>query len=255
MAGQAYFHTSTADRLMEEGNYPREIAEFLAAERRLLMRLAPSLDMLVETACNDGRHLDFAARHALRYLGVDLVPRHVAAGNRRVAEQGLPADRFGFTVGDVSEPAGVIDPAALPVPIERCLVLFPFSIFSAIPDPAAVARALRDLGAPFLATIYSPAEEATAVRREYYRRCGYAGVRTSSTDSGVWLRTDEGLSTVAYHPDVLRRLWAGCGLEVVPVELSMMGTAWVSASLARAAGLPVPAGGERVGATGAGTGR
>jgi len=237
MAGQAYFHSSTADQLMAEGNYPQEITEFLAAERWLLTRLAPTVDMLVETACNDGRHLDFAARHALRYLGVDLVPRHVETGNRRIAAQGLPADRFAFTVGDVSEPAEVIDPAVLAVRPERCLVLFPFSIFSAIAEPAAVARTLRYLGVPFMATIYSPADDATAVRHDYYRRCGYDKVRTSRTESGVELRTGEGLSTVAYHPEVLRRLWSDCGLDVIPVELSMMGTAWVSASVARAAGL------------------
>jgi hypothetical protein len=235
MAGQAYFHSPTADQLMAEGNYPREIAEFLDREQQLLTSLAPSIELLIETACNDGRYLAFAAQHGLRYLGVDLVPRHVETGNRRIAEQRLPRDRYGFTVGDVSELDQVIDVAALPVPAARAAVLFPFSIFSAIPEPASVARTLRALNLPFVATVYDPSEEATAIRRDYYRRCGYEGVVTSRTDDGVWLHTDDGLSTVAYYPDVLGRLWSRSGLDVVPVELSMMGTAWVSASLARAA--------------------
>ncbi|MGH9371749.1 MAG: hypothetical protein ACRD15_09495 [Vicinamibacterales bacterium] len=236
MAGQQYFHSATADRLMEEENYPREIAEFLDGERGLLTELVSSVDLLIEAACNDGRYLTFAAQHGVRYLGVDLVPRHVEAGHRRIAEYQLPNDRYGFTVGDISELAEVLNPAVISVPRERCAVLFPFSIFSAIPDPAGVARTLRALNLPFVATVYAPSAEATEVRRDYYRRCGYEGIVTSRTEEGVWLRTDGGLSTVAFHPDVLKELWSTSGLEMIPVELSMMGTAWVSTTLVRGAG-------------------
>jgi hypothetical protein len=148
MADQAYFHTATADQLMAERNYPPEIVEFLDREQRLLTELAPSVDLLIETACNDGRYLTFAARHGLRYLGIDLVPRHVDAGNRRIAEYGLPTERFGFTVGDISRLTDVIDVTSLPVPRRRCVVVFPFSIFSAIRDPARVKRRR-----PYVATI------------------------------------------------------------------------------------------------------
>jgi SAM-dependent methyltransferase len=209
-----FFGRVESDRLGEEANYSPEIAEFLACERRVLERLLPSATLLVEVACGSGRYLRLAASHDVPYLGVDVVERHVAAGRLAAVEQGLPADRYRFALGAAETIADVAPPD------EGALVLFPFSILSALPDLDALARQLRRLKSPFLASLYRPTERMTAGRLEYYRRCGFRDVKVRRNARGVSLTTADGLTTTAYAPGFLEQLWSRHGLEVETAALS-----------------------------------
>ena len=220
-----FFGRVESDRLGEESNYSPEIAEFLACERRMLERLLPSATLLVEVACGSGRYLRLAAAHDVPYLGVDVAERHVEAGRRAAAEQGLPAHRYRFALGAAETIADVAPPD------EDALVLFPFSILSALPDLGALAEQLRRLRSPFLASLYRPTERMTAGRLEYYRRCGFRGVEVRRSARGVSLTTADGLTTTAYEPSFLEELWARHGLEVELAFLSDLYAAAVTPSL------------------------
>jgi SAM-dependent methyltransferase len=209
-----FFGRVESDRLADAANYPPEIVEFLDCERRVLGRLLPSVTLLVEVACGSGRYLRLAAAHDVAYLGIDVVERHVEAGRRAVAEHGLPADRYRFMLGEAETIADVVEPVA------GTLVLFPFSILSALSDLDALARQLRRLGSPFLASLYRPTQRMTAGRLEYYRRCGFRDVRARWSARGVSLTTGEGLTTTAYHPSFLQELWSRHGLQVEMAALS-----------------------------------
>jgi hypothetical protein len=199
----------------------------------------PSVDLLIEAACNDGRYLDLAVEQGTGYLGIDLVWRHVDAGRHRIDQLGLPTDEYDFRVGDAGMLDDVLARSELP---GRCLVVLPFAIVSALPDLDRMASALCTLDFPFVLTSYDPNDTATEIRREYYRRCGYTAVTVRHSEDGVSLHTPDGLSTVAYRPEVLSRLWQRHGIQARRVPLSVLGAAWVStAAVTHLGGQPISA--------------
>jgi SAM-dependent methyltransferase len=225
-----FFARVESDRLGDEINFSPEIVEFLDCERRVLERLVPSVRLLVEVACGSGRYLDLAAAHDVSYLGIEVVERNIEAGRRAAAARGLSADRYRFALGEAEAIADVVEDLEPPLE-EDALVLFPFSILSALPDLDAVAEQLRRLRRPFLASLYQPTERMTAGRLEYYRRCGFRSVTAQRTPRGVCLATSDGLRTIAYEARFLDDLWSRHDLRVESAAVSNLYVAAASRPL------------------------
>ena len=216
----AVFSDTSADRLMDPANHLDDIALFIRTEREMIETLAPLLDRIVELGCMDGRYLELAARYGVRYVGVDLVPRHVQTGRLRARALGLGEPDVVFRQGDAQRVHVTLADLALDGSAERNLLLFPFGLFGALPDVDDAAASLGRLGWPFLLSLYQPGDRMTAARRRYYARCGYEAIRVVRDRRGVWLTTGGGLRVAAYHPSFLRALWTRHGLAVETVDLS-----------------------------------
>src|SRR5215475_13506506 len=83
-SARGFFESSASDRRMDPTCYPHEIRTFLREEQRILDALEDSVDLLIEVGCVNGRYLDWAVEKAKQYIGVDMIDRHVQAGQRRV---------------------------------------------------------------------------------------------------------------------------------------------------------------------------
>jgi len=225
------FSDPSADRLMDPANHPDDVALFMRHEREALGALAPRIDRLVEVGCMDGRYLELAVRHGARYVGVDLVTRHVEAARLRARGLGLDEPAVVFRQGDAQRLGPTLSGLA-GRPGGRDLVVLPFGLFGALPDVDEAAAGLAELGWPFFLSLYRPTERMTAARRQYYVRCGYDGIRVVRDHRGVWLTTAAGLRVAAYDTAFLRDLWLRHGLAVEAIELSPLNLLCVSAAVA-----------------------
>lgn len=212
-----FFETNVAENLMDAAYIPQEVAEFLRQERRIIGLLEDSFDLLVEVGCMDGRYLDWAIRRRKRYIGIDIISRHIQSGRRRVAERGESPERYRFVRGDAEEVAALVEPEQFEVSRERSLVLFPFNIFGAVTSAGRVLASLRQSKLPFLISSYQTTEYATSCRLRYYSNCGCRGIRILKDDKGVCFTTENGLQTTAYHPLYLQKLCGDYGLAITPV--------------------------------------
>lgn len=237
MTVRTFFESDAASALDEPANHPAQIAAFLEIELRLLRRLAPGFRRVVEVACGDGRYLDVAAEIGCDYLGVDLVRRCVENGNRRVRERGLDERRYAFAQGDIEQLAPILARLRTRDPEAATLVVFPFSILTAVERLDALAAALAGSGMAFMAGVYSTSPAMTAARMEYYRRCGYSGVRAVEEAAGVRVVTADGLQTMAHRPERLRSLWRRNGVDACVAELGDVYVASISAWLEPSADL------------------
>ncbi len=214
-----FFLTPAAPRLDEPSNHPSVIARFLGHERWLVHTLLTDVERLVEVACGTGRYLDLADSHGVAYHGIDISPTAVMRGRERLASGSFRTPGHRFDLGAV-ESLGAHRRLTLGGgPLERSLVLLPFSVLSAVADLDAAARSLAHQGRPFLATMYGTSDEMTQGRVEYYRRCGYRVIAVEKDAVGVCVSTADGLTTTAYEPEVLEALWARHKMRVKTVTL------------------------------------
>ncbi len=230
-AAQQFYACGLGDRLVDELRYPAGIREFLSAERRLLVALRPLFTTLVEIGCMDGRHVEWAATHQKRYLGVEPVARYAAAARHSIRRSKLDPSRYRVVQGGGEDLETIVERQL--TPRERSLLFFPFNSFGNASHPSAILNTLMRVARPVLISSYRPTQLATRVRAEYYERCGYHRLRQQSSSSCIRFVTDDGLNSVAYQPRYLRRLAADCGLELRPVRFGRVGLAFVSPDVAR----------------------
>jgi hypothetical protein len=227
-SARGFFESSASDRLMDPACYPHEIRQFLRQEQRILDALEDSVDLLIEVGCMNGRYLDWAVEKAKEYIGVDMIVRHIQAGQRVVVERGLAAETHRFILGDAEEIAQVIKSAQVHIQRERCLILFPFNILGAVSNVERVIDGLRQSQLPFLSSSYQTTNYATACRYEYYRRCGGRDIRVVSDEKGISFLTSDGLSTIAYQPEYLLNLCHAHDLPITAISWSDLNQAYVN---------------------------
>ncbi|HEX2211179.1 MAG TPA: class I SAM-dependent methyltransferase [Longimicrobium sp.] len=228
---QRFFEEGAGDRLMDPACHPPAITEFLAAEQQMLSDVADCVDVLVEVGCMDGRNLGWAVAHGKRYLGVDLVQRHIATARRAAEERGL-CDDVRFVAGDARRIDTVVEPALRDLAGARALLFFPFNSFGTMPGPSRALRSIHASGLPFFISSYQPTALATACRASYYQRCGYRALAVSEDARGVWFTSPEGLRSVAYDPRYLLGLCTASGLSAAPVSWAKINQAYATPELA-----------------------
>ncbi|MFF4934996.1 hypothetical protein ACFY2H_40010 [Streptomyces griseofuscus] len=229
-----FYGSGLGDRLVDDTLLPARIRLFLLQEERLLLEIFREFDSLVEIGSMHGLHLEFAARNAKLYLGLDVVERYVTEGNNRVAALGLSADDYLFL------PRGVEELGEITVPGKRPLAFAPFNCLGNIADMSGALNGLAAGGLPFLLSSYRTDPLATRCREEYYAACGYNEIQAHRNALGVRFTSADGLDTVAYEPDYLIARFADAGIETEVVPFGDIGTAYVSSDIApliREAGL------------------
>jgi hypothetical protein len=210
-----FYESGLGDRLIDPSYYSEQIVEFLQREQQEVANIQVSFDLLIEVGCANGRYLDWAIAHNKRYIGIDFVEHYIRAGQQRVLERRLSSEKYQFIVGDGEKLSEVIEPNALGITAERCLVLFPFNSFGNMQRLLDILTSLQKIGLPFLISSYLTNRYATACRLEYYQRCGYRDLQIRHTQEGICFTSADGLYSLAYHPAYLCRL---CERYQIPVS-------------------------------------
>lgn len=220
----AFYGSGPGTRLIDDGNYPPAIQEYLRAEERLLASLADGFSTLVEVGCMHGRYLDWAASHGKAYLGVDPVDAYIRQGRQRLAEDSAPRGTARFARGTAERIDQVLAREGI-TGDARPLLFFPFNSFGQSRTPRDIAAALGRARAPFLICSYGTDERASAVRRRYYEACRFADLREVADDTGVRFQSADGLHSAAYHAAVLEGMFRAEGVAVRTMEFADVGMA------------------------------
>jgi hypothetical protein len=230
-AARSFFESDDADRLMDSSYYPSEILEFLQHEQRVLDALDDQFDLLIEVGCMDGRYLDWAIDHHKRYLGIDLILRHILVGQQIIHERKLPPDQYSFLLGDAEEIDELLTPERIQSAQECCLILFPFNIFGAVPDCEKVLTGLYRSQIPFVISSYQTDAFTTACRYEYYQRCGCKDIRVVNDEKGIRFCTTDGFQTIAYYPDYLKKLGYAHNISIEVLDWSKLNVLYMTGDL------------------------
>jgi hypothetical protein len=222
-----FFADRAAEVLVgEEGTTP-VIERYLAEDQAAVARLVAGRRALVDVGCSAGRYLDLAVTLDIDYLGIDISASLVEQGRLRVARRGVSPDRYRFAAGDAAGLPAVLAGAGLDARLGDAIVVFGFSLLSALDDLDGVAESLRQLGAPFAATLYETTPAATAMRLDYYHHCGLKPVTVERDERGVWLRT-AGYRTLAPCHSYLIALFQRHGLNARIEPMSELGFVIIS---------------------------
>jgi len=221
-----FYESGQGDRLIDPKFYPEEIKRFLSGERHLLNSLNHSFDALIEVGCMHGRYLNWALEQDKIYIGIDIVPRYIKLGRQRIRKIGLSPRRFQFKIGGAEKIHSLVNPGRLRVRPRRCILFFPFNSFGNVLDIVPVIVSIRKSKLPFLICSYQTTEAASACRLEYYIRCGYKEICRHIDEKGVYFLSQDGLRSVAYHPQYTRKIFRAHELSVRISPFSMLGLAY-----------------------------
>jgi len=211
-------------------NQPEAVRSHLAAERVLVAALLADSGYrtVVEAGCADGSLLASVILNAgVGYLGLDVADgavRACAAALRDLAESaGRPLPPAVARRADIRDLAAVLGgrgaPSTPPV-----LTAFPFNVFGNIPEPRHALKAAASVSADALILTYDTSTDARALRDEYYRACGFAGVFTVD-EAGV--HYEDGLFTSSvYEPAVLTGWLEELGYAVTVTPYGRVGLAY-----------------------------
>lgn len=219
-----FYASGKGSRLVEPVNYPAAIQRYLAEEAELLARFAGGFSMLIEIGCMEGRYARWALARGKRYLGIDPVEEYVAAGRKALGLARLPGAECRLLEGCAESVDRILAGEQI-LGRERVLLFFPFNSFGQIREPAPVVEALARCASPILIGTYATDAAATQARAAYYGNCGFAGLTSSTDAAGVRFRSDDGLESVAYHPDYLAALFARAGIEIACERFAEIGMA------------------------------
>ncbi len=222
-----FFADRSAELLVSEGGRTPLIERYLAEDQAAVARLAAGKRALADIGCSDGRYLDLAIEMGIDYLGVDISASLVAQGRLRAQRRGASPNRYRFAAGDASGLSRVLAEAGVEAHARAAIVIFGFSVLSALDDLDSVAESLRRLGVPFAATLYETTDAATAMRLDYYRHCGLGPVSVERDDRGVWLRTAD-YRTLAPRHAYVTDLFQRHGLSTRIEPMSELGFVCIS---------------------------
>jgi hypothetical protein len=205
------FYETAGQALVAPENYPSAICDHLQQERRAVRQCVHEggYQAVIEVGCMDGcLHLETLLDLAVNYQGIDLTAEPIAR-LRRQLRQRFPGQSFPCAdVADVCR----LDLLAPRLAGDRVLTLFPFNSFGNLAQPEEALRVVAQCGFDALILTSDTGPAATAVRREYYRRC-YTKLQIRHDERGVLFRSPEGLSSYAYHQAWLERLCQSCRLR------------------------------------------
>jgi len=228
-----FYESGKGDRLIDPLLFPEEIKQFLLYEKRILEALSASFDLLIEVGCMYGRFLKWAVENSKCYLGIDVVERYIENGKKTVLDSRLDSTKYRFILGGAENIAELVKPDEWSIKLNRCILFFPFNSFGNINEPLAVIRSIKKSGLPFLISTYGTDQETNRCREQYYRNCGYSEIVSVQDEKGVRFVSPDGLSTIAYHPDYLQKIFILSSLEVTIVHFSRIGVAFALSELAK----------------------
>ena len=83
--------------------------------------------------------------------------------------------------------------------------------------------ALEQSKVDFAIFTYDTDELSTKSRKKYYQNCGLMNLTVQESERGVAFKSDEELSTIAYHPKYLLPLFSKLVIPVSMIRFSNIG--------------------------------
>ena len=223
------FYSNATGWNMFDGRYlTQPVSEFISAEHVFIDELFKTCSKykgIIEIGCGYGRFMNWASSNEVDYDGLDLVPWLVDIGILRQQKLGellhpgryrvhnLPAEDMGKVLGASSYSRK-----------PNKLIIFPFNCFGNIANLKEVMKALAESGQDVLISTYRTDPETSALRKAYYRKCGFTQVEIQRTSNGILLTSAEGLHAIAYDEWYLRLLFEEYGYELTyKVDLGAIG--------------------------------
>jgi hypothetical protein len=209
-----FYGSGKGDSLIDPLNYPEEILEYLKTEEELIQELIGQYERLVEIGCMEGRYLDWCVGRGIKYLGIDVVPRYIETGRRKLLDLGLFPPDYQMEISPAEEVDQVLEQKVINYPHEKSLLFFPFNSFGNMENPIAVLESLKRTRQSFLICSYQTTQQANGVRLVYYTNCGFKKIRCFVNEKGIRFASDEGLNPIAYFPDYFRTMCHKVGIQV-----------------------------------------
>lgn len=226
-----FYEEGRGNSLIDPLFFPSEVKDFLKKEELILFSVRDSFDLLIEIGCMHGRYLDWTVAEKKLYIGIDVVVRFIEEGRKKVLKLGLPPVDYQFIKGKAEDIAQLISSERLQSKKIGCLLFFPFNSFGNMEDAIPVISALKLSRLPFLISSYQTTEKANTCRKEYYSRCGYKGIRREINEKGVYFYSADGLRSVAYHPEHIKKVCETQNLAMATMPFSTLGTVYFSSTL------------------------
>ncbi|GEM_PF-6363839 len=205
-------------RMFDTSSLTSVVNSYLCAERELvtqyLRHQGMHTDEFIEVGCGYGRYLPLVLAENINYCGIDLVKWLVTLGKVRLALcapltqqkariEAHSADHLRELLQQNNQDAS-----------QRFCVLFPFNCFGNMSSPRRVLQQLAGINVDIIISGFLPDEANTRIRRDYYEKCGCRNLSVSYSEQGTTIISEDGLHSLAYHPDSLEKLLAEFGFAL-----------------------------------------
>jgi hypothetical protein len=218
------YMTEQGLELINDSNYPYPVVEFLNEERKYLQSVIGHYDVLLEVGCMTGRHLAWAMKNNVYYMGVDVVEHYLVEARKKACDLGMPLSKYKFVNWNAESIDGVLNEYDLrKFNSNRILIFFPFNCFGNISNISNVINSLKKSGCHYLISTYKTDESTSKSRLDYYKNCEYKSLSSRTNEEGVVFTSQEGFKSVAYHPHWLKDLFNKACLEFKACDFSSMG--------------------------------
>ncbi len=211
--------------------FPPGVEGFLKKEELILLSIRDSFNLLIEIGCMHGRYLNWAVAEKKTYIGIDIVSRFISEGRQKILELGLSSTDYQFIEAKAEDIAELIQLGKINTKKVCSLLFFPFNSFGNMEDAAPVISVLKLSRLSFLISSYQTTEKANTCRKEYYSRCGYKGIRREINEKGVYFYSADGLRSVAYHPEHIKKVCETQNLAMATMPFSTLGIVYFSSTL------------------------
>jgi len=221
---QEFYDIGHGDFLVNEGNYPNEIQEFLKSELVLLNSFSSQFVHLIEVGCMNGRHLDWAISFSKKYLGIDIVQRYIDDAKKTILSLGVSLPDYEAELCSIEKISSLLSNKK----IDQFMLFFPFNSFGNMKAAYPVLKVLKNNNYPFLISSYQTNKQANESRLTYYKKCGYKNIECIDDEKGIRFISEEGLNTIAYHPTYLEKIFEELGMIVNKIPFCKIGMGYKS---------------------------
>lgn len=209
-----FYGTETGNRLVDEGNYPSSIVDYLKQERELLESKLPQHDLLIEVGCMEARNLEIAVKSRKKYIGIDIVKSYIDIASEIAQKRGLQ-DICEFLCIDAEQLDSILEKSKLLKNAKSPLFFFPFNSFGNMENFENVIKSMRRIeNSDFMIFSYNTDKKSNEERYKYYQNCSYDNLTMLNGQEGVRFVADNGLNSIAYNQDFLIRKIKDLGLNI-----------------------------------------
>ena len=200
----SFYGTKDGNKLVDENNYPDSIKEYLKKEKELLEKYLEDYDLLIEVGCMEGRNIDVALNMKKKYIGIDIIESYISIVNEMINKRGLNSISEAFCL-DANYLKRLISLSRL-YKDSKSLIYFPFNSFGNMDNPNKVLSNFNYLyNSDFVIFTYDIDDYSNFEREKYYENCNYDNLRKEINEEGVRFISSNGLNTVAYDKEYLKR--------------------------------------------------
>lgn len=221
-----FYELGLGDNLIKFENYPAEIISYLKAERNFLTKMVTNFSSIIEIGCMNGRYFEWTIKNDKYYIGIDIVERYISIALESAKKLNINRNRYAFYCDTVVNLPQLLETNDKNLRREDVLIFFPFNSFGNIEEIESVFSTLEEIKIKFFISSYQIGAYANRVREAYYRACKYKNIKKEISDLGVRFKSDDGLNTISYSPNWLRKKFSKFA-NIKSQPLSEIGIAYI----------------------------